>query len=149
MWNEIFSVTFLTSLLAATIRLATPILYAALGQIFTQKAGILNLGVEGTMIVSAMTAFTVAYFSNSLWLGFLAAILVGVLWSLIMAWLSNTMNAVQVIAGIGLNILGAGLASYVYRVIFGVRSLPPQIDPFPAEMCIRDRDCARSNRGKS
>ena len=132
MWNEIFSVTFLTSLLAATIRLATPILYAALGQIFTQKAGILNLGVEGTMIVSAMTAFTVAYFSNSLWLGFLAAILVGVLWSLIMAWLSNTMNAVQVIAGIGLNILGAGLASYVYRVIFGVRSLPPQIDPFPA-----------------
>ncbi|HHX19343.1 MAG TPA: ABC transporter permease [Clostridiaceae bacterium] len=131
MWNEIFSLTFLTSLLAATIRLATPILYAALGQIFTQKAGILNLGVEGTMIVSAMAAFTVSYFSGSLWLGFISAIVVGVLWSSIMAWLSNTMNAVQVIAGIGLNILGAGVASYVYRIIFGVRTLPPQIDPFP------------------
>ena len=107
MWNEIFSLTFLTSLLAATIRLATPILYAALGQIFTQKAGILNLGVEGTMIVSAMAAFTVSYFSGSLWLGFISAIVVGVLWSSIMAWLSNTMNAVQVIAGIGLNYLRA------------------------------------------
>ena len=108
-----------------------PILFAALGQIFTQKSGVLNLGVEGTLVISSMVAFTVAFFSGSLWVAFLAAIIVGTLWSLIMAWLCNTMNANQVIAGLGLNVLGAGVASYVYRIIFGVRSLPPQINPFP------------------
>ena len=131
MWTEIFNLAFLISLLSATVRQAVPILYAALGQIFTQKAGILNLGVEGTLVLSSMVAFTVAFFSGSLFLAFLAAILIGVLWSLLMAWLSNTMNANQVIAGLGMNILGTGIASYVYRVIFGVRSLPPQINPFP------------------
>lgn len=130
MWTDIFNLSFVVSLLSATVRQAVPILYAALGQIFTQKAGVLNLGVEGTLLVSAMSAFTVAFFSGNLYLAFVAAILVGILWSLIMAWLSNTMNANQVIAGLGLNILGAGVASYVYRIIFGVRSLPPQIDPF-------------------
>ena len=131
MWTEIFNLSFLVSLLSATIRQAVPILFAALGQIFTQKSGVLNLGVEGTLVVSSMVAFTVAFFSGSLWVAFLAAIIVGTLWSLIMAWLCNTMNANQVIAGLGLNILGAGVASYVYRIIFGVRSLPPQINPFP------------------
>lgn len=131
MLQGIFNIVFLVSLLSATLRLAVPILFASLGQIYTQKAGILNLNVEGTMVISAMFAFTVAYFSGNLWLAFLAAIFVGVLWSGIMAWLSNTMNANQVIAGIGLNILAAGVASYLYRVFFGVRSLPPQIEPFP------------------
>lgn len=131
MWTEIFNLSFLVSLLSATIRQAVPILFAALGQIFTQKSGVLNLGVEGTLVISSMVAFTVAFFSGSLWVAFLAAIIVGTLWSLIMAWLCNTMNANQVIAGLGLNVLGAGVASYVYRIIFGVRSLPPQINPFP------------------
>lgn len=131
MWQEIFSLSFFTSLFTATIRLAMPILYAALGQIFTQKAGILNLGVEGTIVIGAMTAFTVTFFSGSLWLGLLVAIIVGMLWSSIMAWLSNTMNANQVIAGIGLNILGIGIASYLYRIFFGVQMLPPQVTPFP------------------
>lgn len=130
MWAEIFSASFFISLFSATIRLAVPILYAALGQVFTQKAGILNLGVEGTMVIGAMTAFTVAFFSGSLWFAFFCAIVAGLLWSALMAWLSNTMNANQVIAGIGLNILGSGIASYLYRVFFGVRMLPPQISPF-------------------
>lgn len=130
MWTDLFNLSFIVSLLSATVRQAVPILYAALGQIFTQKAGVLNLGVEGTLVVSSMVAFTVAFFSGSLFLALLASILTGLLWSLIMAWLSNTMNANQVIAGLGLNILGAGVASYLFRVIFGVRSLPPQIEPF-------------------
>lgn len=130
MWTDLFNLSFIVSLLSATVRQAVPILYAALGQIFTQKAGVLNLGVEGTLVVSSMVAFTVAFFSGSLFLAFLAAILTGLLWSLIMAWLSISMNANQVIAGLGLNILGAGVASYVFRIIFGVRSLPPQIEPF-------------------
>ena len=132
MFGEIFSIGFLVSLLAGTIRLATPILLPALGQIYTQKAGVLNLGVEGTMTIGAVSGFICAYLSGNLWIGVLAGIFFGALWSVIMAWLSVTMRANQVIAGIGLNILGAGVAVYAYRVVFGIQSLPPQVEPFKA-----------------
>lgn len=132
MLSNIFTLGFLVSLLASTIRLATPILVPALGQIFTQKAGILNLGVEGTMTIGAVSGFSIAFLTGSLWLGVLGGIIFGMLWSLIMAWLSVTMKANQVIAGIGLNILGAGVAVYAYRVIFGIQKLPPQIKAFSA-----------------
>ncbi|MEG0779756.1 MAG: ABC transporter permease [Oscillospiraceae bacterium] len=130
MLDKIFTVGFLMSLLASTIRLATPILIPALGQIYTQRAGVLNLGVEGTMTIGAVAGFAAAFLSGSLWVGVLGGMFFGGLWSLLMAWLSVTMRANQVIAGIGLNILGAGLAVYVYRVLFGIRSLPPQVTPF-------------------
>jgi len=131
MLSNIFTFGFLISLLASTIRLATPILLPALGQIFTQRAGILNLNVEGTMTIGAVAGFAVAYKTGSLWLGLLGGMFFGMLWSAIMAWLSVNMRANQVIAGTGLNILGAGVAVYVYRIIFGIQSLPPQVTPFP------------------
>lgn len=132
MLSSIFSVGFLVSLLSSTIRLATPILLPALGQIYTQRAGILNLGVEGTMTIGAVCGFITCFYSGSLWLGMLAGAMAGMVWSLLMALLSITLRANQVIAGTGLNILGMGIAAYLYRVVFGVRSLPPQVDPFPA-----------------
>ena len=85
MLDSILSVSFLVSLLASTVRLATPILLPALGQLYTQRAGILNLGVEGTMTMGAVSGFAAAYMSGSLWIGLFTGILVGVLWSLIMA----------------------------------------------------------------
>lgn len=132
MLSQIFTTGFLVSLLASTIRLATPILLPALGQIYTQRAGILNLGVEGTMTIGAVSGFATAYMSGNLWLGVLGGMLAGVLWSVIMAWLSVNMRANQVIAGVALNILGGGAAVYAYRVIFGIQSLPPQVEPFAA-----------------
>jgi simple sugar transport system permease protein len=130
MLDQILTGGFLVSLLASTIRLATPIMVPALGQLYTQRAGILNLGVEGNMLMGAVAGFATAYLSGSLWLGLLAGMVVGVLWSAIMAWLSITMKANQVIAGLGMNILAGGLAAYCYRVIFGVQSLPPSITCF-------------------
>ena len=79
------------------------------------------------MTIGAVSGFIVAFLTNNLWLGMLAGTFFGVMWSLIMAWLSVTMRANQVIAGIGLNILGGGVAVYVYRVVFGIQSLPPQV----------------------
>lgn len=130
MLSDILNASFFISLLAGMVRLATPILLPALGQLFTQRAGILNLGVEGTMTIGAVSGFIIAFLTGNLWLGMLAGIFFGVMWSLIMAWLSVTMRANQVIAGIGLNILGGGVAVYVYRVVFGIQSLPPQVEPF-------------------
>lgn len=132
MLDQILTGGFLVSLLASTIRLATPIMVPALGQLYTQRAGILNLGVEGNMLMGAVAGFAVAYLSGSLWLGLFAGMAVGVLWSAIMAWLSITKKANQVIAGLGMNILAGGLAAYCYRVIFGVQSLPPSVSCFPS-----------------
>ncbi|MBQ9148550.1 MAG: ABC transporter permease [Oscillospiraceae bacterium] len=132
MLSEIFSLGFLVSLLAGTIRLATPILMPALGQIYTQRAGILNLGVEGTMLMAAVTGFSTAAATGSLWFGFLVGVLTGAVYSALMAWLSVTLKANQVIAGIGMNILATGLAAYIYRLIFGIRTLPATITPFQA-----------------
>ena len=133
MLSEILSAGFLISLLAGMIRLATPILLPALGQLYTQRAGILNLGVEGTMLMGAICAFaTTCATNNNLWLGLLAGLAGGMLYSLLMAWLSVTMRANQVIAGIGMNILATGLAAYIYRVIFGIRALPAKVETFQA-----------------
>lgn len=132
MLSEILTTGFLVSLFAGMIRLATPILMPALGQLYTQRAGILNLGVEGTMLMGAICAFAATCATgNNLLVGLLAGLAGGVLYSLIMAWLSITMKANQVIAGIGMNILATGLSAYIYRVIFGIRALPAKVTPFP------------------
>lgn len=130
MLQEIFTVTFLTSVLAAAIRLATPILAAALGEIYTQRAGIMNLGLEGAMLMGALGGFLGAFFSGSLFVGVLAGILAGVAMNAIMAFLSVTMCANQVIAGTALSMLGGGLAPFIYRAVFGIQKLPPQVENF-------------------
>lgn len=133
MLSEILTSSFFISLFAGMIRMATPILLPALGQLYTQRAGILNLGVEGTMLIGAVCGFaTTCATNNNLWLGLLAGMASGMLFSLIMAWLSVTMRANQVIAGIGMNILASGLAAFIYRVIFGIRALPAKVTAFQA-----------------
>ena len=74
--NAVF--VFFVSLLAGTVRLATPILLPALGQIYTQRAGILNLGTEGTMLMGAVMGFITASVTGSLWLGMLAGMAAGI-----------------------------------------------------------------------
>jgi len=128
---EIFNTGFIVSLFAGTIRMSTPILFAALGDIFTQRSGILNLGLEGIMLMGALAAFVGTYFSGNLWIGILLAMLVGMLFSLFMGYLSITLRVNQVIAGIAITILGGGLSAFLDRAIFGIQSLPPSIVPFP------------------
>ena len=103
----------IVSILTITIRAGTSLLYATLGEIYTERSGILNLGVEGTMMVGAATAFAVAYHSGSVWLGLLAALVAGGLLSLIHAFLTITLRAEQVVSGLALTIFGIGLASFM------------------------------------
>ena len=118
---------FFISLLNGTIRTSAPILLAALGQVYTQKSGILDLSVEGTMTISALAGFIVTFVTTSTTLGLIAAMMVGMLYSSLMAFLSITVKANQVIAGTALTMLGSGLASFIYRIYFGIRDLPPVI----------------------
>lgn len=103
----------IVSILVITIRAGTSLLYATLGEIYTERVGVLNLGVEGTMMMGAATAFAVSYHSGSAWVGLLGAILVGGLLALIHAFLANTMRADQVVSGLALTIFGTGLASFM------------------------------------
>lgn len=130
MIEQIFSTTFLISVLGSAIKLATPILAASLGEIYTQRAGVMNLGLEGTMLMGALMGFLGAYLSGSLLIGVLCGIAAGILMSTIMAFLSVTMKANQVIAGTALTILGSGLAAFIYRAVFGLQKVPPQVQNF-------------------
>ncbi len=115
---------------AATVRISTPLILATLGELINERSGVLNLGIEGIMLLGAMVGFTVAYYSGSLWLGVAAAILVGAVAGLIMSFLAVVLGVSQHVSGIGMTLLATGLAFYFYRLIFGQPGVPPNIVPF-------------------
>jgi len=86
--EQVMTTAFITGLLAAMMRMATPIIFGTLGEILCERAGVLNLGIEGIMLMGAMTGFLTTLTTGSLWLGVAAAALVGVLLSLFMAFLA-------------------------------------------------------------
>ena len=106
-------IALITSILAITLRAGTSLIYAAIGETYTERSGILNLGLEGTMLMGAVTAFAVAYHTGSLLLALLAAMLVGGLMAALHAFLTVTMRANQVVSGLSLTLFGAGLASFL------------------------------------
>ncbi len=123
-------------LLAAAIQSGTPILYATLGEIVTEKSGVLNLGVEGTMIIGALAGFLVSRFTGSPVLGFLAAGIAGSmaasLHGIVCFWFLGN----QVVSGLALTIFGAGLANYLGTAYVGLDApgFEPVAFPFLSEI---------------
>jgi len=107
--------------------MSTPILIAALGEIFAERSGVINLGVEGIMLMGAFTTFAGTYFLGSPWIGLLAGILTGAVMGLLMAFLTVTLTANQIVCGLVITLLGTGLSSFLSRVVFGMFSTPPII----------------------
>jgi simple sugar transport system permease protein len=128
MISDLFSVTVLIGILASGIRLATPYLYAAIGETFSQKSGVLNLGVEGQMLLGAFAAFYVSLKTGNLWLGLLTAMLVGALMGLAMAYVTVNLQAQQGISGIGFYLFGLGMSDLLFQRLLGtvetVRGFP-------------------------
>ena len=116
--------------LAALLRIATPLLLATMGELYAERSGVLNLGIEGTMLLGAMTGFTAAYFTGNLWLGVAAALATGALVGLLMALLTVVLGVSQHVSGIGTTLLATGLAFFFYRMIFGQPAIPPNVVPF-------------------
>lgn len=110
----------LISVLAAAIAAGTAILYACLGEILCERAGVLNLGVEGMMLMGALGGFAVTFWTGSPWLGVGAAMFVGGLLSLIHAVLTVTLQANQVVSGLALTIFGSGLSSFLGQSLVGL-----------------------------
>jgi len=127
--TDIFKLPVVIGILFSAIRLATPYLYATIGEMFAQRSGVLNLGVDGIMLVGAYAAFFVVLNTGNLWLGLLAAVVVGLLMGLLMAFISVTLQAEQGISGIGLYMFGLGLSSLLFKVTIGtvktVSGFPP------------------------
>jgi simple sugar transport system permease protein len=99
---------------------ATPLLIAAIGELVVERSGVLNLGVEGMMVMGAVTGFAVAYTTGSPWLGLLAAIIVGALFSLLFGFLTLTLVTNQVATGLALTLLGLGLSGMLGESFTGL-----------------------------
>lgn len=112
------AILFLQSILTATWRMATPILYAAVGEVFTERAGVLNIGLEGIMLIGAFAGYSAAYESGSLILGLLAAILSGILSGLLFALFTVTIKANQIVVGAAFNMIGMGFTGFLYRAFY-------------------------------
>jgi ABC-type uncharacterized transport system permease subunit len=128
--GEVLNTVFITGLIGAAMRMATPIIFATLGEIINERAGVLNLGIEGIMLMGAMTGFLVSINTGSLWIGVSAAAGVGMLLSLLMAFLAVYLGLSQHVSGLGITLFSTGLAMYIYRIHFGSPLVPPTVDPF-------------------
>jgi general nucleoside transport system permease protein len=115
--SELFTMQVLLGIIYSGIRLATPYLFASLGEMFAQSSGVLNLGVDGIMLMGAFTGFYVATTTGNLWLGVLAAAVVGLLMGLLMAFVSVTLKAEQGISGIGLQLFGLGFSTLLFKTV--------------------------------
>jgi len=127
---DFVSTAFVVGLLAATLRLATPLLFATMGELLTERAGVLNLGIEGTMLMGAMAGYLVVYRTGSVWLGLSGAVLAGAALGLLMALMAVTLGVSQHVSGLGITLLATGLSQYVYRMLIGSPSVPPSVQPF-------------------
>ena len=118
----------LTPILAGAIRAGTPLVIAALGELVTEKSGVINLGIEGTMLMGAISGFIVAFSTNNLYLGLMVAVLVGVIFSLIHGLLTISLGTNQVATGLAMNIFATGFSAflginYVGKPLQGIQSL--------------------------
>ena len=111
-------------LLASLMVAATPILLAAIGELVVERAGVLNLGVEGMMITGAVTGFIVAVTTDSPWLGFLGAAVGGAVLSLIFGLLTQYLLSKQVATGLALTLFGLGLSALLGQGYIGIKAPP-------------------------
>lgn len=119
MISDLFNLTVILGILASGIRLATPYLFASIGEAYSQRSGVLNLGVEGQMLLGAFFAFYIAKLTENLWLGVLAGMGAGALMGLAMAFVSIHLHAQQGISGIGFYLFGLGLSTLLFQLLVG------------------------------
>ncbi len=114
----------------AVLRIATPLILGTLGVLLCERAGVLNLGIEGIMVAGAFTGWLTVYQGGGLWAGVLVAAAVGAMLGLLHGFLTVTLSLSQHVSGLGLTLFATSVASYAYRVSFPKVDSPPTIVPF-------------------
>jgi simple sugar transport system permease protein len=112
----------------ATLRIATPLIFAAIGTTFSERSGVMNIGVEGMMLLGAFSAVAISYYTNDAWLGLLAAIFVGAFFGLLLAWSSISLKFNQIVAGVAINLLGVGIPNYLLIALWNKPGFSPLVD---------------------
>ncbi len=113
-----FTMNFLTELLLSTVRMATPILLVALAETYSERAGMVNIGLDGIMAIGALVGFLTGYQTGSPWIGILAGAASGVAANMIYAFCTISLCAEQTVYGMAINIFAPALASFIYRLSF-------------------------------
>ncbi|GFN22117.1 ABC transporter permease [Thermanaeromonas sp. C210] len=117
--------------LVAGIRMTTPLLLAAIGDIFSERTGVLNIALEAMMLIGAFGSFIFAYYSGNAYVGVLAAILLGGVMGLVHAFFTVTLRCDQVVTAVGENIFALGVTSTLYRILLGATPLQPESPGLP------------------
>lgn len=127
---ELFEIFASTGIWSSVLRIATPLIFATLGALICERAGVLNLGIEGIMTFGAMIGWLTVYLSGDLWLGILAAAACGALFGLLHSGLTVTLGLSQHVTGLGITLFAASLSYYIFRLAVPLASSPPTIVPF-------------------
>lgn len=113
---------FIQELLNATVRMTTPLLLVALGELYSERVGLVNIGLDGLMTFGAFMGFIVGYYTKNPYIGLLAGALAGILMNMIYAFCTITLAANQTVYGMALNILAPAVSVFVYRMVFGIQA---------------------------
>lgn len=127
---EFFEILFTASFWVAAIRIASPLIFATMGELICERAGVLNLGIEGIMVAGAFAGWVTAYAGGDLWAGVAVAALVGAAFGLVHATLTVPFGLSQHVVGIGITLLATSLTYFTYRIVLPEVSSPPRIEPF-------------------
>jgi simple sugar transport system permease protein len=115
---------------SSMLRIATPLIFGTLGALICERAGVLNLGIEGIMTFGAMIGWLTVYSGGDLWLGLLAAAACGALFGLLHSGMTVTLGLSQHVTGLGITLFAASLSYYIFRLAVPLASSPPTIIPF-------------------
>ncbi|MGE0213218.1 MAG: ABC transporter permease [Parvibaculaceae bacterium] len=127
---EALDILLSASLWAAAVRIASPLIFATLGELICERAGVLNLGIEGIMVAGAFSGWLAVYLGADLWTGVMVAALVGAGFGLLHAFLVVPLGLSQHVTGIGITLLATSLSYHVYRLALPEVTSPPKILPF-------------------
>ena len=126
-----------TGLWDAVLRIATPLIFGTLGALLCERAGVLNLGIEGIMTFGAMIGWLTVFSGGGLWTGLLVAALCGALFGLLHAGLTVPLGLSQHVTGLGITLFAAALSYYIFRLVVPLEASPPTIEAFrPVEIPI-------------
>jgi simple sugar transport system permease protein len=130
MLPDLFETLTTATFWVAVLRIATPLIFGTMGVLLCERAGVLNLGIEGIMVAGAFVGWLVVYSGHDLWTGMAAAALVGALVGLLHGWLTVVLALSQHVAGLGITLFATSVSYYSYRVLFPKVSSPPTVQPF-------------------
>ncbi len=127
---DLFEILLTTGFWAATIRIVSPLIFGTLGELICERAGVLNLGIEGIMTIGAMAGWMWVYQGGDLWTGVLFAAIIGAIFGFLHAIFTVYLGLSQHVTGIGITLFGSSLSYFVYRMMLPSATTPPKIVPF-------------------